>query len=79
MITIQEYLEWKWKGKKDLSSYLQQFQKAKPTTTLAIKPNTGKKRRTRPANDLSFEQLRRMMGDTGSRQFLKDKGSRRYS
>ncbi|MCM3079620.1 hypothetical protein [Brevibacillus invocatus] len=76
MITIREYVEWKWKGKNDLSSYLQQFQKTKPTKTRAMKPNV-RKRRPRPANDLSFDLLRRMMGDTGSRQFLKDKGSRR--
>ncbi len=31
----------------------------------------------RPAEVLTIEQLRRLMGDTGSRQFLKDKGNRR--
>lgn len=31
----------------------------------------------KPAEVLSIEQLRRLMGDTGPRQFLKDKGKTR--
>lgn len=42
-----------------------------------VKERQQKPPPNKPAEILTIEQLRRMMGDTGPRQFLKDRGNRR--
>jgi hypothetical protein len=81
MITIREYLEWRIGDKKRLEDFLMRFQEAKgnvslQNTTRVVKAS-GSSRRKRPTERFSEKELRRMMGDVGPRQFLKDLGGRR--
>lgn len=74
MATIGEIIGWR---SKEVYRYLyERFLKPRKKKTTAPADGIVKERK-RPAEILTFDQLRRMMGDTGPRQFLKEKGSKR--
>lgn len=74
MVTIGEIICWKSvEVYRRLCEQFMQLTKKKP----ADAAGGVKKDRKRPAERLSFDQLRRMMGDTGPRQFLKERGNTR--
>ncbi|WP_019123797.1 hypothetical protein [Brevibacillus massiliensis] len=65
MAKIYEIVNWKRKPPKDTAG---QTEKAKQ---LLLKPPPKK------AEVFTLDQIRRLMGDTGPRQFLKDRGNRK--
>lgn len=69
MAKIRDILKFRKKKEKEPISFEEHLERAKERQR---RPPPDK-----PAEVLSIEQLRRLMGDTGSRQFLKDKGNRR--
>ncbi|MFM1652577.1 hypothetical protein ACI7RC_10825 [Brevibacillus sp. B_LB10_24] len=69
MAKIYELLEWKRKKTDKLVSFAEHLEKANGRRPQKPLP-------TKPAEVLTIGQLRRLMGDTGPRQFLKDKGKR---
>ncbi|MGD8188553.1 hypothetical protein ACQCN2_01000 [Brevibacillus ginsengisoli] len=69
MAKIYEIMDAKREKQKETISFAHHLEKAKERFR---KPPPHK-----PAEVMTIEQLRRMMGDTGARQFLKDKGNRR--
>jgi len=71
MITIYELLEWKWNQTRQPISFCEHLERIKEQLT--CEPI---KKRVRPAEALSFNQWRRLMGDVGPRQFLKERGNR---
>ncbi|WP_024985291.1 hypothetical protein ACPT9H_18095 [Brevibacillus borstelensis] len=74
MVTIGEIIGWKSADVyRRLCERFMQLTKKKHADAAGC----VKKDRKRPSERLSFDQLRRMMGDTGPRQFLKEKGSTR--
>ncbi len=69
MAKIRDMLKFKKKKRNDPISFEEYLERAKE--------RQRKQPPDKPAEVLSIEQLHRLMGDTGSRQFLKDKGNRR--
>lgn len=69
MISIGEYLEWKWALKGRVSFVRRLKQK------IARKPSASPVIRRRPTEFFSVGELRRLMGDVGLRRFLKDRGN----
>lgn len=72
MITIYELLEWKWIQMRKPGNFSEHLKGIKEQ--LIRKPI---KKRGRPADVLSFNQWRHLMGDVGPRQFLKERGKQR--
>ncbi|MED4581860.1 hypothetical protein P9578_03605 [Brevibacillus choshinensis] len=68
MAKIRDLLKFKKKKENEPISFAEHLERAKRHH----KPPPKK-----PAEVMTIDQLRRLMGDTGSRQFLKDKGNRR--
>lgn len=69
MAKIRDILMFRKRKENEPISFEEHLERAK---TRQHKPPPSK-----PAEVLSIEQLRRLMGDTGPRQFLKDKGKTR--
>ncbi|WP_019123334.1 hypothetical protein [Brevibacillus massiliensis] len=69
MAKIYELLEWKRQKTGKLVSFAEHLEKAKERRRRKPLP-------TKPADVLTIGQFRRLMGDTGPRQFLKDRGTR---
>lgn len=68
MAKIRDIMEFKRKKEKEPISFADHLERAKEKYR---KPPP-----TKPAEVMTIDKLRRLMGDTGPRQFLKDKGSR---
>lgn len=72
MAKIYEIIKWKHQKQKEpvsISEYLKRAQERKR--------KQPPRARGKPAEVLTFEELRRLMGDVGPRRFLKDRGNNR--
>jgi hypothetical protein len=69
---IRDILEYKRKKEKEPISFAEHLERARER--LREQPQRA---RGKPAEVLTFEEVRRLMGDVGPRRFLKDWGKRR--
>ncbi|QRG65266.1 hypothetical protein [Brevibacillus choshinensis] len=68
MAKVRDLLKFKKQKKNEPISFAEHLERAKERRRKSL-PN-------KPAEVMRLDQLRRLMGDTGPRQFLKDKGNR---
>lgn len=72
MAKIRDILEYKQRKEKEPISIAEHLERARER--LREQPPRA---RGKPADVLTFEEVRRLMGDVGPRRFLKDRGNRR--
>jgi hypothetical protein len=69
---IRDILEYKRRKEKEPISFAEYQERAKKRMREYQQRARGK-----PADVLTFDEVRRLMGDVGPRRFLKDRGNRR--
>jgi hypothetical protein len=72
MAKIRDILEYKRKKEKEPISFAKYLERARERLWEQPPRVRGK-----PAEVLTFDELRRLMGDVGPRRFLKERGNRR--
>ncbi len=72
MAKIRDILENKRKKEKEPISFAVHLERARERLR-----NQPPRARGKPADVLTFDEVRRLMGDVGPRRFLKDRGNRR--
>jgi len=69
---VRDILEYKQRKEKEPISFAEYQERAKKWMREHQQRTRGK-----PADLLTFDEVRRLMGDVGPRRFLKDRGNRR--
>ena len=72
MAKVRDILDYKQRKEKEPISFAEHLERAKER--LQQQPPRA---RGKPADVLTFEEVRRLMGDVGPRRFLKDRANRR--
>lgn len=74
MAKIRDIMEFKQKREKEPINFAEHVQRAQERLRQREKQ---RKQPGHPAQEISLEEYRRLMGDVGARRFLKDRGNRR--
>jgi hypothetical protein len=69
---VRDILEYKQRKEKEPISFAEHLERARERLR-----NRPLRVRGKPADALTFDEVRRLMGDVGPRRFLKDRGNRR--